>query len=86
MKNITVSLDDELYRKSRVAAAESDTTVTALVREFLTQYTAREQDHVGETDDRTRAVLRVIDKMRARHPEFRTDNLLSRDELHERGA
>jgi len=37
MKNITVSLDDELYRCSRIAAAESDTSVTALVWEFLIQ-------------------------------------------------
>jgi len=86
MKNITVSLDDELYRKSRVAAAESDTTVTALVREFLTQYTTRDRDRVGEIEDPAQAVLRVIDEMRERHPDFRTDNLLSRDELHERGA
>ncbi|MCA9165236.1 MAG: ribbon-helix-helix protein, CopG family, partial [Planctomycetales bacterium] len=40
VKNITVSLDDELYRRARVAAAQSDRSVTALVREFLTAFTA----------------------------------------------
>jgi hypothetical protein len=35
MKNITVSLDDETYRKARIAAAEQNTSVSALVRRFL---------------------------------------------------
>ena len=36
MKNITVSGDEDLYRAARVAAAEHDTTVSALVRNYLT--------------------------------------------------
>ena len=36
MKNITVSLDDELYERSRVLAAQRKTTVTGLVRDYLT--------------------------------------------------
>ena len=35
MKNITVSVDEETYRRARIVAAGRDTTVTALVREFL---------------------------------------------------
>ncbi len=35
MKNITLSVDDELYERSRVIAAERKTTVTGLVREHL---------------------------------------------------
>ncbi len=37
MKNITVSLDDETYRKARMEAAELDTSVSALVRRYLTE-------------------------------------------------
>ena len=33
MKNIIVTLDDHLYRKSRITAAQADTTVTALYSE-----------------------------------------------------
>ena len=36
MKNITVSLDDETYRRARIRAAERDTSVSALVKKFLT--------------------------------------------------
>ena len=35
MKNITVSVDDETYRRARIKAAERDTSVSALVRGFL---------------------------------------------------
>jgi predicted transcriptional regulator len=38
MKNITVTVDDELYRRSRRYAAEHDTTVTALVREAISNF------------------------------------------------
>ena len=35
MKNITVSVDEETHRLARIRAAELDTSVSALVREFL---------------------------------------------------
>jgi len=35
MKSITVSLDDETYRRARMVAAERDTSVSALVKRFL---------------------------------------------------
>ena len=35
MKNITISVDDETYRLSRVKAAEAGTSVSALVRGYL---------------------------------------------------
>jgi len=37
MRNITVSIADDLYRRTRIVAAEQDTTVTAMVRQFLKQ-------------------------------------------------
>ena len=35
MKNITVAVDDETYRVARIRAAELDTSVSALVRDYL---------------------------------------------------
>ncbi len=35
MRNITVAVDEETHRRARVRAAELDTSVSALVREFL---------------------------------------------------
>lgn len=35
MRNLTVSLKDSVYEESRVIAAERNTTVTGLVRDYL---------------------------------------------------
>jgi plasmid stability protein len=35
VKNVTVSLPDDVYRWARIKAAERDTSLSALVREFL---------------------------------------------------
>ena len=35
MKNITVSIDEGTYRRARIRAAELDTSVSALVRDYL---------------------------------------------------
>ena len=37
MRNITVSVDEETHRLARIKAAELDTSVSALVREFLSR-------------------------------------------------
>jgi plasmid stability protein len=44
MKNITVSVDDEVYRRARVRAAELETSVSALVRKYLQNFAAGESD------------------------------------------
>jgi len=38
--NVTLSLEDELVRKVRRIAAERDTTLTAMIREYLQQVAA----------------------------------------------
>lgn len=38
MKNITVSVDDELYHAARVAAAQRKTNVTAVLRGYLAAF------------------------------------------------
>jgi hypothetical protein len=35
MKNITITVNDDLYRHARIYAAQRDTTVTELIRDFL---------------------------------------------------
>ncbi|NJM37578.1 MAG: hypothetical protein HC845_06810 [Akkermansiaceae bacterium] len=37
MRNITVKIDDETYRKARIRAANQGTSVSAMVREFLSK-------------------------------------------------
>jgi hypothetical protein len=35
MKNITLTVNDDLYRHARICAAQDGTTVSALIRDFL---------------------------------------------------
>jgi plasmid stability protein len=51
MKNITVTIDDEIYLEARVFAAYHSTSVSALVRDFLFSLTCfpdeEQPSHVG---------------------------------------
>jgi uncharacterized protein YdaU (DUF1376 family) len=76
MKNITVTVDDETYRRARVVAAERDTSVSALVKKFLSDLSARESEF-----ERLR---RLEKETRAKITNFSASNNVSRDELHER--
>ena len=78
MKNITVSVDDDLYRRARVKAAEMDSSISALFKEFLLQLTNGESDF----DRRKRLERETIAAIR----DFSAADRLSRDELHDRHA
>ena len=78
MKNITVSLPDDVYRRARVRAAEEDTSVSALVREFLTKLGTAESDF----ERRRRLQGEVLATIR----KFRAGDRLNRSRLHDRNA
>ena len=44
MKNITVSVDDEVYRQVRIGATEANTSLSAMVKAFLLRVTGEESD------------------------------------------
>ena len=44
MKNITLKIDDETYRKARMRAASEGTSISAMVREFLVREVLTEED------------------------------------------
>ena len=78
MKNITVSLDDETYRRARMIAAQRDTSVSALVKQFLADLAS------GETE--TERMKRQERELRERITDFDESDRLSRDDVHRRGA
>jgi hypothetical protein len=79
MKNITVSVDDETYRRARIRAAELDTSVSALVRDYLAKLAQRESEH-----DRFERLKREEAEVRARIKGFSAADRLPRDELYDR--
>lgn len=64
MSNLTISVDDELIRQARIKAIEQGTSVSAKVREFLTQY-ARGDLPAAPT---TSIALPVFDGSSGLHP------------------
>ena len=78
MKNITVSLDDEVYRRVRIKAAELDTSVSALVKKYLVNFAGQETDF----ERRRRLQDEILAKVRGRG--FSASDPWTRDEVHER--
>ena len=51
MKNITVSVDDETYRRVRLWAIMHDTTICDLVRQFFVSLRHRPMHQIPPTGD-----------------------------------
>jgi hypothetical protein len=76
VKNVTVSLDDATYRRARMIAAERDTSISALVKEFLIG--------LGSGESQVERLKREERALRERITSFRASDKQSRDELHDR--
>lgn len=61
MKNITVKVDEDTYRRARTHAAENGTSVSALVREFLETQLLDDAAHTGRIRD-LEALYKVANK------------------------
>lgn len=77
MKNITIALPDEVYRAARIRAAERDTSVSALVGDYLRRL-SRSDDFI--------ALEQLQQRVHAELPAFRGADRLGRDELHDRAV
>ena len=78
MKNITVSLDDEIHRRPRMIAAQRDTSVSALVKQFLLE--------LGSGETETERLKREERALRGRITAFQASDRPSRDDLHRRSG
>jgi len=78
VKNITVSIPDDVYRLARRKAVENDTSVSAMVREYLMDLTSLESDF-----ERGK---RLQDEVIASVKRFRACDRLTRDQVHDREA
>lgn len=76
VKNITVSVPDEVYKSARVHAAESGTSVSALVADYLRTLT--EDD--SEFDRLAQQQRRILSEIES----FSASDRLSRSEVHDR--
>jgi hypothetical protein len=76
MRNITVTVDDDVYRLARIKAAERDTSVSALVKCFLVE--------LASEDPGARHLENEERELRTRIRAFTAGDRLSRDDTHRR--
>jgi|SRR5262249_28493856 len=77
VKNVTISLPDEVYRKARVRAAERNTSLSALVKQFL--------QSLAEDEGEFKRLERLQEESYAQIERFQASNRLTREELYRRG-
>lgn len=85
MKNITVSVDDEVYRQARIKAAEANTSVSGLVRDCLIRIT-RKDGTESEFERLKRLQHETLAAINARQPAFSAADNVPRDRLYDRDA
>jgi plasmid stability protein len=78
MKNITVTVPDDVYRNARIRAAERGTSVSSLVAEYLRSLSVREAEF-SRLEAQQKQVQAQINRFRAR-------DRLDRDQLHDRAV
>lgn len=76
MRNITVSVDEDTYKRARIRAAELDTSVSKLVRDFLRELATSESDFERLARQEREIAATIVG--------FSASDRLSRDEIHER--
>ena len=94
MRNITVSVDDDTHRLARIRAAELDTSVSALVRDYLRRLARRPADATGPElpapesarDRRSRLLDEVVGEITAGGGGLRMADNLPRDAIYNRDA
>jgi hypothetical protein len=75
-------VDDEVYRRARVWAAQASTSVSAIVRQVLEEVSRKETTR----EQHQRELMDIIARIRAAVPDFDARDRLSRDDLHDRDA
>jgi plasmid stability protein len=78
VKNVTVSVPDDVYRRARIRAAELGKSLSSLVAEFLNSLSERETEF-ARLEAKQKRVQREIQR-------FRAEDRLSRDQLHDRAV
>ncbi len=62
MSNITLSVDEEIIKKVRKIAIDKNTTLTAMVRDFLTTVANRDNQQKKEAVRKLRASFKTMSR------------------------
>jgi len=87
MKNITITVDDEVYRRARIKAAEQDSSVSALVKSYLIQLAnGTNASGLSEFDRLAAEEQKLRERLFASGKGLRAADNLPREALHDRDA
>lgn len=78
VKNIKVSVPDDVYRRARISAAERGTSLSGMVADYLRSLVDADAELARSRADWKEVAAEIKD--------FRAGDRLGRDELHERGV
>ncbi len=76
MKNITVAIDDDTYRRARIKAAQNDTSVSALFKEYL--------NAIAKDESEFERLEKLEMELRNRVAHFSAAQRLSREDVYRR--
>jgi Family of unknown function (DUF6364) len=77
VKNVTVSLPDEVYRKARIKAAERNTSLSSLVKMFL--------ESLADDEGEFNRLERLQEESYSKIERFDASRRMTREDLHRRG-
>ena len=86
MKTISVSVDDETHRLARIRAAETGTTVSAMMRDLLTALLQSPPLTETEPEWRRRRLAEVLARFEAEGIGLNASERLTREEIYDRHA
>jgi hypothetical protein len=78
VKNLTVSVPEDVYRAARIHAAEAGGSVSALVADYLRSLGEREAEFVSLEAQQNDVLDEIVS--------FRAGDRIGRDELHQRAV
>lgn len=79
MRNVTITLEDELARWARILAAERDTSLSGLIADLLRERMTQQQDYERSRQKFLSIAPRALKRPGARYP--RRENLHERRDL-----
>ena len=78
MANLTITIGEDILKKARMRALDEGTSVNALLREYLEEYTGAHRKHETVVAE----ILKLSKKSKSR----RGSRRWTRDELHDRST
>lgn len=82
MKNLTVTIPDDVYRDARIRAAERGTSVSALVADYLRSLSDAEERRLANNAKRRALVARIRERQKEEGVYFSMKDNLTREELY----